>query len=900
MWKKFLFSLLAVSLAAVWFWRIIRAQDSVSCVKVDGTANTDTTNVVAVLGTSTESADCYTSLRGAIGAVSDGGTITMVDDDHGSSFKDEPDKYEIVINKSLTINGNNKTVYWLNTYDYDWSSHADHDIFINSLAGNVTIENLRITEFWHEMALQNNIDPLYISAGYNWNLVLNGVTIDNYNRYGLTLWNGTFAIDGLRIEWDTENPFNAEDYFQWGIRLVEAEGTITNSSITWMWAHSSVWDNGEVGWSIQLQGDGSIILQGEDNELQWDYSIIVTATNPNNSNEPVAWTVIVAGGNIDGDLDIESASATLRIKWWRFTDESAVNYLATSNDEDVDNDLCLVEGEVVECSESTFYMSSRFSNAAFQVVVTTDWKHVDKANTLALMNKKLTADQKALSTLYQFLASDASSDSSTEILAVWDESLLFVNRWTDWTDVFRSSTSWLFKWWKEFLAQDHPTLWTADAIDISENPILYDVERAIAPYRVDAEKDGVDKYHAISDTEGVIWYTLHTTDGGWFYAPIVYTIIYNANGWEWTMANQEITYWEEAVALSENAFTKAWHSFAGWNTQADGQWTAYAADATISNLLEDLTLYAHWTANTYTITFDKNDEKATWEMEAQTFTHGVAQALSQNAFTKAWYNFAWWATSADGNVVHKNKAQATFTADTTLYAKWTKKSSWWGSGWGSTSSTNTGATANSWATASTWTTVSTWSNLTQQPEVTDNQTTDNTGSNASDNDSQSEVLSNGYTREFNEAYEFAHKNWITTMWTIEEANMYGGLTRIAMAKMLSQYAINVLGKKPANVVVPNFPDVSEELDADYDNWVTLAYQLWIMWIWIENFRPYDSVTRAEFATALSRMLFGTSDGEPWYATHLEKLMNEKIITNDDPNLKELRGYVMIMLMRSAQ
>ena len=50
------------------------------------------------------------------------------------------------------------------------------------------------------------------------------------------------------------------------------------------------------------------------------------------------------------------------------------------------------------------------------------------------------------------------------------------------------------------------------------------------------------------------------------------------------------------------------------------------------------------------------------------------------------------------------------------------------------------------------------------------------------------------------------------------------------------------------------------------------------------------------------MLYGTADGEgaDWYSTHLAKLMNEKIITNDNPQLKELRGYVMIMLMRSAK
>jgi hypothetical protein len=43
-----------------------------------------------------------------------------------------------------------------------------------------------------------------------------------------------------------------------------------------------------------------------------------------------------------------------------------------------------------------------------------------------------------------------------------------------------------------------------------------------------------------------------------------------------------------------------------------------------------------------------------------------------------------------------------------------------------------------------------------------------------------------------------------------------------------------------------------------------------------KFRPYDPVTRAEFGTALSRMLFGLADGEgdTYYSTHLEKLMSE--------------------------
>jgi hypothetical protein len=111
--------------------------------------------------------------------------------------------------------------------------------------------------------------------------------------------------------------------------------------------------------------------------------------------------------------------------------------------------------------------------------------------------------------------------------------------------------------------------------------------------------------------------------------------------------------------------------------------------------------------------------------------------------------------------------------------------------------------------------------------------------------------------------------------------------------------MNILGKKPANTIVPKFPDVSEKLDDEYNWAVTLAYQLWIMWIWIEKFRPYDLVTRAEFGTALSRMLFWDVDSDPYYALPLLKLNVEWIINNTNPNLQEKRWYVMLMLMRSV-
>jgi hypothetical protein len=134
------------------------------------------------------------------------------------------------------------------------------------------------------------------------------------------------------------------------------------------------------------------------------------------------------------------------------------------------------------------------------------------------------------------------------------------------------------------------------------------------------------------------------------------------------------------------------------------------------------------------------------------------------------------------------------------------------------------------------------------------------------------------------------------------------VTRIQMAKMLSNYATNVLWKEPdASKWTVKFNDVTNKMDEQYDNAVTKAYQLWIMWQNVKNneFRPNDEVTRAEFATALSRMLYNTDEWQykwtsKYYEPHMAKLYNEWIITNTNPKMKEKRWYVMTMLMRTVQ
>ena len=72
--------------------------------------------------------------------------------------------------------------------------------------------------------------------------------------------------------------------------------------------------------------------------------------------------------------------------------------------------------------------------------------------------------------------------------------------------------------------------------------------------------------------------------------------------------------------------------------------------------------------------------------------------------------------------------------------------------------------------------------------------------------------------------------------------------------------------------------------------------------WVSSFRPKDSVTRAEFWTVLSRALWWNKN-EWWstyYENHLKALKSEWIMSKiDTPSSKEVRGYVMLMLMRST-
>lgn len=158
-----------------------------------------------------------------------------------------------------------------------------------------------------------------------------------------------------------------------------------------------------------------------------------------------------------------------------------------------------------------------------------------------------------------------------------------------------------------------------------------------------------------------------------------------------------------------------------------------------------------------------------------------------------------------------------------------------------------------------------------------------------------------YSQEEQEAYEFAYQNRITTMPTIEQANMNGEIIRAEIAKMFAN-RVKSLWRTPDISKSCSFNDISS-VKWDLYTAIIESCQLWIMWQWISDFRPFDKITRAEVATAISRIVWWNMYDwwNPYYLNHIVALMNGWVIDSSDNVFKnELRGSVMTMLMRASK
>ena len=116
--------------------------------------------------------------------------------------------------------------------------------------------------------------------------------------------------------------------------------------------------------------------------------------------------------------------------------------------------------------------------------------------------------------------------------------------------------------------------------------------------------------------------------------------------------------------------TRTGYTFKGWYTKKSGG----TKIKTTTKVTKNVTYYAQWAANKYTIKFNANGGKGT--MKALAATYGKTVALRANAFKRTYWTFLGWAkTKGATEVEYKNKQKVKNLTSAsgktvTLYAVW--------------------------------------------------------------------------------------------------------------------------------------------------------------------------------------------------------------------------------------
>ena len=152
-----------------------------------------------------------------------------------------------------------------------------------------------------------------------------------------------------------------------------------------------------------------------------------------------------------------------------------------------------------------------------------------------------------------------------------------------------------------------------------------------------------------------------------------YSIRFNGNGaTSGEIADLPMVF-DEAKALSANAFVNTGSTFMGWDTQANGAGVHYDDQAEVKNLTAEdgaiFNLYAQWSINPYFIEYDGNGATG-GEMAKTNCEYNQNCTLRTNAFAKRGYDFDGWKLNgqsfADGQEVRNLAEQGTVT----LVAQW--------------------------------------------------------------------------------------------------------------------------------------------------------------------------------------------------------------------------------------
>lgn len=145
-----------------------------------------------------------------------------------------------------------------------------------------------------------------------------------------------------------------------------------------------------------------------------------------------------------------------------------------------------------------------------------------------------------------------------------------------------------------------------------------------------------------------------------------YTVTYDANGGSGAPNNQTKIH-DEILSISNIVPSRAGYTFQGWSTTRNGAVVYKPSAQYIAN--QDITLYAVWKANGYSITYNANGGSSA--PSEQVKTHDIDITLSTQEPVRKNYSFLGWGTSSSSTSVAYNPGDIYRTnANLTLYAIW--------------------------------------------------------------------------------------------------------------------------------------------------------------------------------------------------------------------------------------
>ena len=313
------------------------------------------------------------------------------------------------------------------------------------------------------------------------------------------------------------------------------------------------------------------------------------------------------------------------------------------------------------------------------------------------------------------------------------------------------------------------------------------------------------------------------------------------------------------------------------------------------------TLYLFWEKeiNNYTVKFLDIDSSEL--LPAQVFEYNEEKALTMFYGFKNGYKFEWWRDN-HGNLYENWMVVKNLSVDNwveiILTAQWEKV--WWNYSWW-------------WGRRSNWNVVLIDDG--QENKLVEEEMWDENTEIVDDVllDDEKDIVGDWkLSQESFIAYKWAYKNWLTQYDNIDDARMKDFLNRAEMAKLVSNFALNVLSKmsdEDKQKICSEYSDLWN-VDENMKYFIVSSCKLNYMWYqsnWIDlldKFRPDNYLTLAEASVIISRMLWWNTYSlweELWYVWHLRAVYENALlddITSPDRDITREEAFIMLYRLYS--